>query len=168
MGSRLTTAPCPSISKVTNSSVTRSTMPLNLPFQPVGDGQLERSNPEAGFDLLDDRLEIGPDAIQLVDKGQPGDLVPIGLAPDRLRLGLHPADAAEDDDHSVQNPDGPLHLDGEIDVTGRVDDVDLPVLPMAGGRRRGDGDPPLLLLFHPVHDRLAVVDLADLVTAAGV
>jgi hypothetical protein len=41
-------------------------------------------------------------------------------------------------------------------------------LPEGGGRGRGDGDPALLLLLHPVHRRGAVMHLADLVGLAGV
>src|SRR6185503_13936595 len=41
-------------------------------------------------------------------------------------------------------------------------------VPLAGGGRGGDGDPPLLLLLHPVHGRRALVHLADLVRAARV
>ena len=42
------------------------------------------------------------------------------------------------------------------------------VAPLAGRRGRRDGDAALLLLDHPVHDRRALVDLTDLVGAAGV
>src|SRR3954468_5173042 len=56
-----------------------------------------------------------------------------------------------------------LHLDGEVDVAGRVDDVDAVVAPLAGRGGRGDRDAALLLLLHPVHRRGALVDLADLV-----
>src|SRR5205085_2263489 len=61
-----------------------------------------------------------------------------------------------------------LHLDGEVDVPGGVDDVDPVVLPPARGRGRRDGDPPLAFLDHPVHDRGALVDLTDLVGLARV
>src|SRR5664280_2297183 len=61
-----------------------------------------------------------------------------------------------------------FNLDGEVDVTGRVDDVDLVTLPPRRRGGGGDGDPPLLLLLHPVHDSGALVDLADLVRDAGV
>ena len=61
-----------------------------------------------------------------------------------------------------------LHLGREIDVAGRIDDVDAVIAPEAGGRRRGDGDAALLLLRHPVHDRRAVMDLAQLVGDPGV
>ncbi len=39
---------------------------------------------------------------------------------------------------------------------------------MTGRRGGGDGDAALLFLFHPVHDRGAIVDLSHLVGAAGV
>src|SRR5882762_4811902 len=42
----------------------------------------------------------------------------------------------------------PLDLDREIDVAGRVDDVDPVVLPPARGGCGGDGDAALLLLDH--------------------
>src|SRR5262249_15609035 len=60
------------------------------------------------------------------------------------------------------------HLNGEVDVTGRVDDLDRVALPLALRRGGGNGDAPLLLLLHPVHDGGALVDLADLVRDAGV
>src|SRR5690606_24942181 len=40
--------------------------------------------------------------------------------------------------------------------------------PETGGGRRGDGDPPLLLLCHPVHGGGTVVNLADFVGHAGI
>src|SRR5207237_10739348 len=83
--------------------------------------------------------------------------------PDGLGRRLNAGDAVEHDDRTVKDAERPLHLNGEVDVAGRVDDVDAVVVPEAGRRRGGDGDAPLLLLRHPVHRRGAVVDLADLV-----
>src|SRR5699024_7441367 len=71
-------------------------------------------------------------------------------------------------DGAVQHTQGPLDLDGEVDVAGGVDDVDLVVMPVAGGGRGGDGDPALLLLRHPVHRGGALVGVTDLVVDAGV
>src|SRR6202034_2385902 len=68
----------------------------------------------------------------------------------------------------VEDEQGSLHFDGEVDVTGGVDDVDPGVTPPAGGGGRGDGDAALLLLDHPVHGGATLVDLAHLVVATGV
>src|SRR3546814_8327349 len=57
---------------------------------------------------------------------------------------------------------------GEIDVAGRVDDVDAVIVPEARRSGRRDRDAPLLLLLHPVHGGGALMDLADLVGLAGV
>ena len=54
------------------------------------------------------------------------------------------------------------HLEGEIHVTGGVDDVDEVVLPAACCCSRGDGDPPLLLLGHPIHGGRALMHLPNL------
>src|SRR6185312_904869 len=61
-----------------------------------------------------------------------------------------------------------LDFDGEVDVTRRVDEVDVVGPPGEAGRRGGDGDAALALLRHPVHGRLALVDLPDLVDPSGV
>lgn len=51
-------------------------------------------------------------------------------------------------------------------MTWRVDKVDLVLVPIKRGGRRGDGDPPLALLVHVIHLSGAVVNLADLVRFA--
>jgi hypothetical protein len=112
---------------------------------------------------LDRVEEVGPHPVHLVDEGDAGDVVLVGLAPDRLRLGLDAGHRIEDRHRPVEDAERPLHLRGEVDVPGGVDDVDPVVLPEAGGSGGGDRDPPLLLLFHPVHGRRALVDLAELV-----
>jgi hypothetical protein len=83
-------------------------------------------------------------------------------------LGLDACDRVEDRDRTVEHAQAALDLDREVDVAGRVDDVDPVALPLAGGGGGGDRDPPLLLLFHPVHHGSALVDLAHLVGAARV
>src|SRR3972149_361388 len=75
--------------------------------------------------------------------------------------GSHPARPAGA--RAVEHAQRPLDLDGEVDVAGRVDDVDAMVGPEGRRRGGGDGDAALLLLRHPVHRRGALVDLADLV-----
>ena len=136
----------------------------------VADGQLQHGGvgPEALLDRVERVVEVGAEAVHLVDEAHAGHAVLVGLAPHRLGLGLDAGDAVEHGDGTVEHAQRTLDLDGEVDVAGRVDDVDGVVLPHAGGGRGGDGDPPLLLLLHPVHGGAALVDLADLVVAPGV
>ena len=97
-----------------------------------------------------------------------GHVVLVGLPPDLLGLRLHAFLAVEHGNGAIEDAQRAFHLDGEVDVAGGVDDVDLVVVPEAGGRRGGDGDAALLLLLHPVHGGRTVVDLADLVADPGV
>ena len=89
--------------------------------------------------------------------------------------GCTPLTAQNTAHGAVEHAQAALDFDGEVDVPGRVDDVDAVLgelvvhpLPEAGGRGRGDRDAALLLLLHVVHDGGAVVHFADLVRNAGV
>ena len=68
--------------------------------------------------------EVGADAVHLVDEADARNVVLVGLAPDRLGLRLDAGDAVEHGDRAVEDAQRALHLDGEVDVAGRVDDVD--------------------------------------------
>jgi len=74
---------------------------------------------------------------------------------------LHALDRIEHGDRAVEHAQRALDLHREVDVAGRVDQVDDVVLPAKRGRRRGDRDPALLLLLHPVGDGGALVDIAE-------
>ena len=74
-------------------------------------------------------LEIGPDDVHLVDEDEARHLVLVGLPPDRFRLGLDALLGVEDDDAAVEDAQAALDLGGEIDVAGRVDQVDGAVAP---------------------------------------
>src|SRR6185295_4873351 len=71
-------------------------------------------------------------------------------------------------DGAVEHAQAALDLDGEVDVPGRVDEVDVVRPPGEAGGGGGDGDAALALLRPPVHLRLAVVHLPDLVDTPGV
>ena len=124
--------------------------------------------PSFGADLVHNGFEVRADAVHLVDEGDAGDAVLVGLAPHGLRLRLDAADGAENADRAVENAQRALHFDREVDVARGIDDVDADIAPDGGGGSRGDGDAALLLLDHPVHRRSAIVHFADLVGAAGV
>ena len=107
--------------------------------------------------------EVRADAVHLVDERDPRHGVLVGLAPDGLGLRLDAGDGVEQRDRAVEDAQRALDLDGEVDVAGRVDDVDAVLAPLAGRRGGRDRDAALLLLLHPVHRGGALVDLADLV-----
>ena len=134
------------------------------------DRQLNRDyvGAEALLHGLDREVEVRADLVHLVHKADARHVVLVGLAPDLLGLRLDALLAVENGNGPVEHPQAALHLDGEIDVPGSVDDVDLVAVPEACGRSRGDGDTPLLLLLHPVHRGGTVVHLTDLVADAGV
>ena len=117
-------------------------------------------------------VEARPGAVEFVDEADAGDAVLVGLTPDGLRLRLDSGDAVEDGDRAVEDAKAALDLHREVNVAGRINDVDAVLdafaLPEAGGGGAGDGDAALLLLLHPVHRGSPLVHLADLVRDARV
>ena len=89
----------------------------------------QRSRPEAVDDRLHGEVEVGAELVHLVDEADARHVVLVGLAPDGLGLRLDALLAVEDRDGAVEDAQVALDLDGEVDVAGGVDDVDLVVLP---------------------------------------
>ena len=73
---------------------------------------------------VDAHVEVGADLVHLVDERDARDVVLVGLAPDRLALRLDAVAAVEHRDRAVEHAQAALDLDREVDVAGRVDDVD--------------------------------------------
>ena len=125
-----------------------------------------------GLETVDHHLlrtgEVGADAVHLVHEADAGDGIAVGLAPDGFGLGLDTGDGIEDDNAAIKHAQPALDFSGEVDVAGRIDDVDEMVVPLGAGGGGGDGDAALALLLHPVHRGGAFVDLADLVGDARV
>ena len=137
-------------------------------FRADRDLQRNRIGLELLADLLDHAREVGADAIHLVDERDARHPVLVGLAPYGLGLRLHAADRAEHRDRAVEHAQAAFDLDGEIDVAGRIDDVDAMVAPETGGRGGRDRDAAFLLLHHPVHGRGTLVHFTDFVVDPGV
>ena len=117
---------------------------------------------------VDRAPEIGAGAVHLIDKADARHAVTIRLPPHRLRLRLDACDCIEDHDAAIQHAQAALHFRGEIDVAGRVDQVDLVAAPLTGDRRRLDRDPALALLHHPIGDGGTFIDIAHPIGSAGV
>ena len=115
----------------------------------VGEGQHEGDGAHGGEEpphLGEGGVEIRPFPVQLADEGQPGKGIPPGAAPDHFGLGLHTAEGAEDRHGAVHDPQGALHLGGEVDVPRRIQDGVLTAFPGAGDGGAHDGDAPFPLL----------------------
>jgi hypothetical protein len=119
-------------------------------------------------DHLDAAVKLRADPVHLVHETDPRHVVAVSLPPHGLGLGLNAGHCVEHGHRAVQHAEGTLDLDGEVNVPGGVDDVDGVVAPRRGRGRGGDGDPPLLLLLHPVHGGGALMNLTDLVVDTGV
>ena len=129
------------------------------------DRQLEnqRPRPQPVLDLIDHPMKVRTDTIQFVDKNNTRHAVFVRLPPHGLRLWFDPANPTEDDNGAVQHAQAALHLGGKIHMAGRINDIDLMVVPVAGNGRRRNRDAPLTFLRHPVGDRRPFVHLTDFV-----
>ena len=151
--------------------VTRSIEPRVVRLEPDRDLHQDRVAAQPLAQLLGDPHRVGAGAIALVDEGEAGHAVATQLAVDGDRLRLDPGHGAQHQHRPVEHAQRPLDLDREVDVARGVDDVDLMVVPVDVGRRRGDRDAALALELERVHggaDAVAAVDLVHAVDAAGV
>ena len=126
----------------------------------------QRLGAEDLFDLLDDAIEVRAQAVELVHVDDARDLRVVGVTPVRLGLRLDAAGAAEHADAAIEHLERAVHLDGEVHVPRRIDDVEAVLFPEAGRGCRLDRDAALLLLDHEVCRCGTVVDLTDLVNLA--
>src|SRR5690606_10770079 len=127
------------------------------------------------LDLADHTQEISTGTVHLVDENHARHFIPVCLTPYSLCLRLHTGRGTQHHHRTIQYSQGSLNLNGEVHVSGSVDNVDAVLVellaharPEAGNCSRGDRDATLLLLLHPVHGRGPVVDLTHLVRDARV
>ena len=141
------------------------------------DGNVKRMRVPAKLfaNALDGVEEIRSRAVHLVDVGDARNVVFVHLAPNRFGLRLNAGDRAENGDRAVENAERALDFRREVDVSGRVDDVQamrnlgersVRRRPPAGNRRGRNRDSALLFLLHPVRRRGAFVNFAGFVNDA--
>ena len=82
-------------------------------------------------------------------------------------MGLNAAGTAEHADATIENLQRTVNLDGEVNVTRGIDDVELVLVPEAGGGSGLNGDPALCFLFHEVRRCCAFVNFTDFVDFTG-
>jgi hypothetical protein len=76
------------------------------------------------------------------------------LAEDEAGLRQRPLRGVDEQEDAVDHRQPALDLPSEVGMTGRVDDVDLPVAERDGGVLGEDRDALLALEVHGVHDAL--------------
>ena len=135
---------------------------------PEGHVEHQRLGAEAFFDLADGAEKVGPLPVELVDERHARHVVLVGLPPYRLALRLHPLASREHDHRTVEDAQRSLHLGGEIDVAGGVDEVHRHVPPAEAHGCGVDRDPAFLLLGIEVGDGRPLVDVAEAVARLGV
>ena len=86
---------------------------------------LDRVVPELLLEHLRDALVVGARVVHLVDERDARDAVALHLLVDRDRLALDALARVEHQDRAVEDAEGALDFDGEVDVAGGVDDVDV-------------------------------------------
>mmetsp|Transcript_19856 Transcript_19856/g.46432 ORF Transcript_19856/g.46432 Transcript_19856/m.46432 type:complete len:233 (+) Transcript_19856:1473-2171(+) len=125
----------------------------------LSDGQLHRLGGQTKLlpDLAEHQKGIGTVSIQLVDEDHSRNLVSLHLPVHGDRLALHSAHAAADQNSAVQDPQGALHLDGEVNVARSVDQIHVEILvvgfPGAVGSCGGNRNTFLPFQLHVVHLR---------------
>src|SRR5690606_35097202 len=129
------------------------------------DRQLHRRDraAEGLAELLDRALEIRVLAVHLVDEDQPRAPGVGGVAPDQLGAHLDTGGRIAHDHRTLGDAQRRVDLAGKVKIAGRVDQVDLVILP--GDRRQGglDADPALDLVGVVVQDTGAGIDPAETV-----
>ena len=141
---------------------------LKVTFGPDGELDGNRITLQAVQHHVHHIVEVSAHNVHFVDIGHTGNMIFIGLTPNGFGLRLHTALGAEHRHRAVQHPQRALYFHGKVHVAGGINNIDPVTLPVGGGSGRGDGDPSLLLLHHPVHGSRTVVHLTDLPVDTGV
>jgi hypothetical protein len=127
-----------------------------------------RGAAEGPLDSFERALERGVVAVHAVDDDQTRQPALLGVAPDLLRLHLDARHRVDHDERRFGHAQRRARLGQEVRVAGRVDQVDLGLLPLHERERREQADLSLDLVGIEVRHRRAFVDATDPVDGAGV
>src|SRR4029079_18684793 len=111
--------------------------------------------PDEVGDFCGDSVRIGLWEVDLVDDGNDLEVVLQREVRVRERLRLDTLPRVDEEERAFARLQGTRHLVGEIDVTGRIDQVQLVALPLDAYGLRLDRDPALAFEVHRVEHLLA-------------
>lgn len=152
---------------------------LVLVLEANGDLDSSGRDLELLVDLLHGLPGVGAHAVHLVDKGYTGDIVALHLSVDGDGLGLDAADSTENHDGTIENAESALNLDGEVDMAGSVDKIDVVgflfsvflLLPVAESGSRLNCNTLFPFQIHRVHlsaNRIFAPNFVDCLDSAGI
>ena len=118
-------------------------------------------------DLVEHDEEVGALAVEHVDEEDAGEAELLGAVPEPRRLHLHPVHAVQDEEGALDDAECGDRVRLEARVAGRVDEVQLAVLPLRVADRGGQRHLALLLVLVPVGDGRPLLDCAEPVGRAG-
>ena len=107
------------------------------------------------LDLHRVAVGVGGGEVDLVQRGDDLQVVLQRQVAVGQRLRLDPLGRVDDEDDALAGGQRPAHLVAEVDVAGRVDEVEDVALPLDADVLRLDRDPPLALELHRVEVLLA-------------
>ena len=135
----------------------------------ASDGGLEADAgaAELAGKLLHDAAAVRVLAVHPVDDHEAGEAELVAELPGFLRLDLDAGDGVHDEKRGVRRLQAADHLGDEDPVAGRVDEVDLLLLPLERRDRERNRDLPLDLLRVEVGRRVAVLHAPEARRRAG-
>ena len=110
--------------------------------------------------IIENGFEVGPFAIELVDKCQTGDFVFIGLPPDSFTLRFDSFTGTKDNHGPIKYPQTTFYFCGEIHMTWSVDQINEHVIPGERHAGRVDRDAPLGFFGIVVSSCRATIDFS--------
>ena len=79
--------------------------------------------------LLDAHIKISIVFVHFVDECNPGHMMTVSLPPNGHSLSLHSSRTIENNYSSVQRSQSSLNLNGEVDMSRGINQIDLMVVP---------------------------------------
>jgi hypothetical protein len=123
---------------------------------------------ERGAHRLERAIEARALAIEAGADDQARELELLGVGPDFLGGHLHAGDGIDDDDRRLDDAKRRARVRQEVAHPGRVDEVDLVLVPLEAGERGGEGVLAGDGLVVEVGDGRALVHLAESIHGRGV
>ena len=141
--------------------------PLKSLSAPMGSWIGNGGAAEVSLDAFQGALEVGAFAVELVDDDGARQLEIFGEAPHLFGLRFDAGHAVHQHQRGVGGDQGGARVVNKDVEAGRIEEVDLGLLPLGHGDGGGDGDFALDLLLVEIGNGVAFVDAGKAVGGSG-